>query len=236
MRRAPIRLACPACVGVGMEVATLSNGARLHHCGRCGGTWILRGQIERLRSVPASALRTIIRRADDAGFLCHDCHAPTDRDAVSCPGCGWANTLECPDCGKRMRRETHNGVTVDVCRPCKAVWLDHHELSSLWAVAAAGAIARSPGSNAVAVAGDAGGFLLDALWYAPDLVVGVAHVGVQAAGAGLEAASHLAGAGVHAAANAPEIVSGLAEVAGDAAGGVFSLIAEIIGGLFEGLG
>jgi Zn-finger nucleic acid-binding protein len=236
MRRAPIRLACPTCLGVVLESAALAPGLTIDFCGRCGGTWLLRAQIDRLRTVPATALRTIIRRSDDAGFLCHDCHAPADRDAASCPACGWANTLECPDCGKGMRRETHNGVTVDVCRPCKAVWLDHHELSSLWAVAAAGAVARSPGTQAVAVAGDAGGFLLDALWYAPDLVVGAAHVGVHAAGAGLEAASHLASAGIHAAVNAPEIASGLAEVAGEAAGGVFSLIAEIIGGIFEGFG
>lgn len=236
MRRAPIRLVCPACLGVALESATVAPGLTIDHCGRCGGTWLPRAQTERLRAAPAAAVRAMIRRADDAGFLCHDCHAPMDRDAASCAACKWGNTLECPDCIKPMRRETHDGVTVDVCRPCKAVWLDHHELSSLWAVAAAGAVARSPGSNAAAVAGDAGGFLLDALWYAPDLVVGVAHVGVHAAGAGLEAAAHLAGAGMHAAVNAPEIAGGLAEAAGEAAGGVFSLIAEIIGGIFEGFG
>lgn len=235
MRSAPLRLACPACLGVALESASVGDGARVHHCGRCGGTWLLQEQIVRLRAVPAAALRTMIRRADDAGFLCHDCHAPMDRDAPSCAACRWTNTLECPDCGRPMRREVHQDVTVDVCRPCKAIWLDHHELTSIWAVAAAGVVARAPRGSKVAAAGaDAGGFLLDSLWYAPDLAVGVARVGVHAAGAGLEAASHVAGAGMHAVAHAPELASGLADAAGDAAGTVFSLIADILCGLFEG--
>lgn len=233
MADAPLRLACPACLGVALESADVTDTVKLHHCGRCGGTWLLRGQIPRLRAVPASALRTMIRRADDAAFLCHDCHAPMDRDAASCPGCGWANRLECPDCGKPMRRETHHGVTVDVCRPCTAVWLDHHELSSLWAVTVAGVVAASPVARKVADAGaDAGGFLLDALWYAPDLAFGAAHVGVHAVGAGLEAASHVPGM----LAAVPEAAPAIVEAAGEAAGGVFSLIAEVIGGIFEGLG
>ena len=236
MRKPPQRMECTACLGVAMERASVANGVSLHHCGRCGGTWLLRDQIPRLRAVPASALRAMIRRADDAGFLCHDCHAPMSRDTASCAGCGWTNTLECPGCGQAMRREAHAGVTVDVCRPCTGVWLDHHELSSLWTVAARGAMVRSRRGSKLAAAGaDAGGFLLDSLWYAPDLVVGVARVGIHAAGAGLEAASHVAGAGMHAVAHAPELASGLADVAGDAAGTVFSLIADILCGLFDGL-
>lgn len=239
MRKAPLRLACPACLGVAMEQASVTDGVNVDHCPRCGGSWIPRPQAERLRAVPAAALRATLTRRDEAGFLCHACHAPMERNAEKCAGCGWDNRLECPECGKAMRRETERGVTVDVCRGCKAVWLDHDELASLWAVAAAGAVAvAKPGvAGRIADAGaDAGGFLLDVLWWAPDLAVGAVH----AAGAGIHLAANAAGAGLEAVSHAPgllaaapEMVAGAAEVAGEAAGSVFSVIAEIIGGLFD---
>jgi hypothetical protein len=218
----------------------------------------------------------MIRRANDAGFLCHDCHAPMDRDAASCPGCGWGNRLECPGCGKPMHRKSENSVTVDVCPRCEGVWLDHHELSAaLWTAAAAGAAMQARGGLDIASAvGDGSSFLSDALWYSQDLTSGMAR-GVDAAGTGVEAAGHATGsavelvshtgeAGMHVGASLPEITGGvaegaggfaeaagglaeaagglaeaaggMAEVAGEAAGGVFSLILEVIGAIFEGLG
>jgi len=233
MRSVSLRFACPACLGVALERAQVADGLSIDHCGRCGGTWLLRANAERLRAVPAPALRAMVRRADDAGFLCHGCHAPMDRDSLLCPACGWTNRLECPECGGRMRRETHQGVAVDVCRGCTGLWLDHHELSSLWTASAGHAVARR--RRAGDVAAGTGEFLLDALWIAPDVVT-LAHVSAQAAGAGVEAAAHAAGAGMHAVAHAPEVTIGMLEVIGDVAGAVFTVIAEIIGGIFEGLG
>lgn len=241
MRSAPMRLACPACLGVALEKTAIEPGVEIDHCGRCGGTWIPRPQAERLRAVPAAALRATLSRGAEAGFLCHDCHAPMDRNLARCPGCGWENALECPDCGKAMRRETQQDVAVDVCRGCRAVWMDHGELAALWAAAAAGAVAvaQSGAGRVVDAGADAGGFLLNALWYAPDLVIGAAHVTAHAAGAGLELFGQAAGAAGHAPemlAAAPEMLTGAAEVAGEAAGSVFGFIAELIAGLFEGLG
>jgi Zn-finger nucleic acid-binding protein len=220
-----------------METASVLHDLKVHHCCRCGGTWILRDQAPRLRQVPAAALRATLTRREEASFRCHDCHSAMERDAEACASCRWKNTLECPDCGKPMRRHSTQGVTVDVCGPCRAVWLDHHELNSLWTAAAAGVVAGSSvGGKLAGTGADAGGFLLEALWYAPDLVVYSAYYGSQAAG-------HAIGAGVEAAANAPgmlaampEAAGGMAELASEAAGGVFSLIAEVIAGIFEGFG
>jgi Zn-finger nucleic acid-binding protein len=228
MRDAPLRLSCPACLGVVLEPVTVVPGLDVHHCGRCGGTRILREQTARLRAEPAAAVRATLARRADASFACHGCHAPMERDHAACPSCGWRNRLECPECGAAMRPHAEGGVTVDVCRGCRAVWLDHHELKALWAVAAAGAVAHAPAAGYVA--GDAGGFLLDVLWYAPDLAAGALHATVHAAGAGVEAAAHvpeLVGA-------APELVAVGVEAAGEAAGSVFGFIAEIIAGIFEG--
>jgi Zn-finger nucleic acid-binding protein len=233
----PMRLSCPACLGVALEKVSPAPGVEVDHCRRCGGTWILREQTPRLRAVPVAALRATITRAQDAAFACHSCHTPMDRDTAACPSCRWDNGLECPECGKAMRRQTERDVTVDVCRGCSAVWLDHHELASLWAVAAAGALAGTTvGGKLAATGADAGGFLLDSLWYAPDLVIHTAYYGTQAA-------AHVVGAGVEAATHAPsllaatpELVAGAAEAAGEAAGSVFSIIAEVIAGIFGGLG
>ncbi|HEX6373512.1 MAG TPA: zf-TFIIB domain-containing protein [Longimicrobium sp.] len=230
----PMRLSCPACLGVALEKVSPAPGVDVDHCRRCGGTWILREQTQRLRAVPEAALLATITRAQDAAFACHACHAPMERDAAACPSCRWGNALECPECGKAMRRQTERDVTVDVCRGCKAVWLDHHELASIWAVAAAGAVAASGAAGQIGATGaDAGSFLLDALWYAPDLVVYSAYYGAQAGahvvGAAAEAATHAPGL----LAASPELVAGAAEAAGEAAGGVFSLIAEVIAGIFE---
>ena len=228
-----MRLACPACLGVALEKVSAAPGVDIDHCRRCGGTWILREQTARLRTVPAAALRATITRTDDAGFLCHSCHSPMERDAPFCRWCKWKNALECPECGTAMRRQTERDVTVDVCRGCSAVWLDHHELASIWAVAAAGAVAHYGAAGQMNPALDAGSFLLDALWYAPDLVVHTAYYGAQAGvhavGAAAEAAAHAPGL----LAAAPELAAGAAEAAGEAAGSVFSVIAEVIAGIFE---
>lgn len=222
---APLRLACPACLGVALEKASAGQGVEIDHCRRCGGTWILRDQASRLRAVPAAALRATLTRAGDAAFACHACHAPMDRGAASCLSCGWRNSLECPECGRAMRRQTERAVTVDVCRGCRGVWLDHDELASLWAAAAAGAVAHSRfAGDFGAMDVDAGSFLLDALWFAPELTI-------RAGGAAVEAAAQVPGL----LASTPEVVAGAAEAAGEAAGSVFGFILEIIGGIFEGL-
>lgn len=241
MRDALLRLTCPACLGVALESAPVANGVRVHHCGRCGGTWLFRAQMALLRTVPASAVRTMTRRADDAGFLCNRCHAPMDRNAAACPACRWKNALECPSCGKRLRRQSEKGVTVDVCRGCEALWLDHHELSLLWA-AAAGAVVKARGGMGLDISTGAGD-LLEVLAHAPDLAFAAARGAVHVAGSGLELAGRAASAGLEAASNAPALLSSVPdmigpalEVAGDVAGSVFGVILEIIGGIFDGIG
>ncbi|HST62282.1 MAG TPA: zf-TFIIB domain-containing protein [Longimicrobium sp.] len=232
MHNGPMRLACPACLGVVLAHTNVAQETTLDHCGRCGGTWIPRTQIDRLRAVPAEAVRAMVTRADDAGFLCHSCHSPMDRNAARCAGCRWSNALECPSCGKGLERTTAQGVTVDVCRRCEGVWLDHHELSSLWAAAAAVAVANHGGVlDGMSSLADASS-LLDVLFYAPDLVHGAAYVAVE----GVELVSNVAGAGLEAASNAGGLLSGVGDVlgvVGDAAGAVFGVIGDVFS-IFDG--
>ena len=213
MTDALIRLECPACPGVPMERTVIGSGVAIRHCTRCGGAWVLRGQGPALAAVLAPTLRTILRREPGASFVCHACHAPMDRGAPACPACGWDNRLPCPDCGRTMQRQEHRGITVDVCRACVGVWMDHGELGALWTVRPGG-----ERQGVVATAGDAAGFVLESVWYAPDLAVGAAHLTAHAAVGAVEAAAH-----------APELLSAAAE----GAGSVFGLIAEVLGSLFD---
>ena len=102
MRKAPLRRTCPACLGVALESVPVTHQLKVHHCGRCGGSWLTREQAGRLRQAPSSAMRPLMRRADDAGFVCHGCHVPMERDAATCAACGWDNALECPECTRPM--------------------------------------------------------------------------------------------------------------------------------------
>jgi Zn-finger nucleic acid-binding protein len=228
-----MRLECPACLGLALNRNAVAQATTLDHCGRCGGTWIPRTQIDRLRAVPTETVRAMITRAGDAGFLCHSCHTPMDRDAASCSACKWSNALECPSCGKGLERTTAQGVSVDVCRRCEGVWLDHHELWSLWAAAAAVAAANHGGVlDGMSSIADASS-LLEVLFYAPDLVRGTVYV----AGEGVELVANVAGAGLEAASNAGGVLSGIGDVlsvAGDAAGAVFGVIVDVFS-IFDGL-
>lgn len=237
-----MRLSCPACLARALDVTTVASGAKVHHCQRCGGTWLLRGQISRLRTSSARALRVTICRAADSSFLCHDCHTPLDRDAASCSACGWANRLDCPECGKPMRRKSENGVTVDACGGCQGVWLDHHELSAaLWTAAAASSAVQVHGGPQRAADGGSP-MLLDVVWHSPDLASDLVHAAAHAASAGVEIACHAAGSALGAGSHvpgllssAPEMIGPALDVAGDAAGSVFGAVLKIFGGIFDGI-
>jgi len=150
-----------------------------------------------------------------------------DRDAESCPACGWKNRLDCPICQKTLDRIEKDGLTLDACKPCRGVWFDNHEIAQIWNLEIRRnlpTVQQSDGSVTVADI-----FLLDAFLWAPDLVFltagGVAH----GAGAVAGAAADVASGGLEGVADA---ASGVVEGAGEVAGSVFETIAEIIAGLF----
>lgn len=229
------RYPCPACLGVTLERKGVGKSSTLQidHCRRCGGVWLEYGEVQQLRREPPRALwSAIARRQSRFRMPCHGCHAPFDRDAASCPSCGWKNVLDCPCCGTPMRRESRDGVHLDVCRTCKGAWFDHHELAAVWSLHAATALSRRPAAARLADgAGDAGDVLLQALWYSPEL----AFYGAHAAGHAVAGAARAATSLPDLAAAAPEAATGLMEAAGEAAGGVFEAVLGILEGLFSAI-
>lgn len=217
---ADVRLPCPVCLGAKMvkERAARRRDVVVDRCSRCGGIWFEAGEVQLLR---AGSRFDLPPEAEQHRAKCHACFAVVERDAESCPACGYVNRLECPSCCTPMQRVEHEGVTLDLCRSCTGVWFDRHEISAVWTLALTTAVAKRPGSHGgVDGAGgalDASGALVDALLYAPDVGVMVVHGSARAIGASLEALPELLGAGM------------------DAAGAVFDVLVSIVAAVLEGL-
>ena len=224
------RLPCPVCLGVQMEKVQVGEGRlglTLDHCPRCGGVWFEKGEAQLLaRHSPSTLWKLIPPRKDAPKPPCHGCYAPLERDAESCPACGTKNVLKCPACDRTMERRQHGGLDLDVCTHCKGVWFDHAELRSVWSLAIAEVSGKRPSraGEALAVGGDV---LLESLFWAPGLTL---HAGAALAHGVGSAAGALGSVSAEGAAN---VAMGAAEAVGGAAEGVFSMIMEIVGGLFD---
>ncbi len=223
------RLPCPTCLGVMMEKLKpmREHELVLDYCRRCGGVWFDEGEVLALRNARPKGLgRTVTLRETAYQMPCHSCHTTVDRNALSCASCGWQNHLDCPVCQKTLERLERGDLTLDVCRSCRGVWFDNHELAQIWNMEMrrnVPTVKRPDGAVAVADY-----FLLDAFLWAPDLVFLSASGLAHGAGAVAGGAADVVGGGMGGVA---EVAGGAVEAAGDAAGSVFEAIAEIIGSL-----
>ena len=228
------RWPCPVCLGVAMQKTVVSGqGAdvTLDVCPRCGGIWFERGEARQLaRHGPDALWKEVPRREEQVRPPCHGCGAPLDRDAEQCSACGHHNVLRCPVCDVEMERRVQDALTLDLCRRCQGVWFDHAELSSIWRLNLDAATARATrregrGAAALSTGGDA---LLEAMIWSPDLVFYGASAATHAASAAANALGSVASSGA-----AAEAATHAVGIVGDAAEGLFSMIADIIGGLFD---
>jgi len=218
-----------------MEKVTVGGGSGLHidRCARCGGVWLEHGEVQQMRRASKPALllgkeprQTIFQ------MRCHDCHAPMERAASACPGCGWNNRLDCPACDRQMQTEEHAGLRLDVCRECKGVWFDRHELKAIWGPNFDHSLQNRnrSGSGAVAAAADgAGDVLFTTLFFAPEFL----YLGASAAANLASASARAIPSLPEAAAAAPGAAATIFEAAGEAAGSVFEVIVDIVSGIFD---
>jgi Zn-finger nucleic acid-binding protein len=229
------RWPCPVCLGVAMRKTTVRGAGgevTLDACPRCGGIWFERGEARQLaRQQPEALWKEVPRRAEALRPPCHGCGAPLERDAERCPACGHGNVLRCPACDVEMERRAHGGLVLDLCRSCQGVWFDNAELSAIWRLNLAAATERASkrpgrGADALATGGDV---LLNALFWTPDLVIYGASAATHAVGAAAQTLGSVASSGA-----AAEAATAAVDVVGEAAEGVFSMIADIIAGLFDG--
>ena len=164
---------------------------------------------------PESLWSTIPVRDEPHRAQCHACRALLDRDEPACASCGAKTRLDCPACGTGMLLVREKALTLDVCKRCKGVWFDHHELDEIWKLERGRFVAKRDRRGGLANRGDDGGtgVLFETLFWTPDLVFLGAH-----------AAGHVAAAA--------EAVPGALEAVGEAAGSVFETIVEIVAGVF----
>lgn len=228
------RLPCPVCLGVTMQHVQVGGARQLEVdlCQRCGGIWLERGEIQRLRAQSSSALRTHLEnRTLPQATQCHGCHAPLHRDAGECAACGWTNLLDCPACDRRMKAVWHGTVRLDVCTHCQGTWFDHHELAALWGPQFDATIRRhqlTRNTNSI-VAADMGDIALNVFFFSPDLMmVGGAMVGdaVSATGAVMAQLPEAVAA-------TPEAATAVFEVITETATGVFEVVVLIVTALFD---
>jgi Zn-finger nucleic acid-binding protein len=219
------RWPCPVCLGATMEKVAVHGQDHLtvDHCPRCGGLWLERGEVGRLRARPEKALWAQVDRREAPRPRCHSCHAHLDPDVDECPACGHRVQLLCPPCQHPMDRARYGELTLDVCARCKGVWFDHHELAAIWKLQLGDALTvrRSAPGESVELASYV---LLDALMWHPGLLY-----------YGAAGAAQAASAAVQGIANAPEIAVGAVEAVGEAAEGVFEVVMGVVAALFEGL-
>ncbi len=224
------RWPCPVCLGVRMDKAQFgAKGAKspltLDHCSRCGGMWFELGEVEQMRREKPEALwASIPAKKGRHRAQCHTCRAFVDRDHAKCESCGAKTKLGCPTCTTTMTVVRHGSLTLDLCKQCKGIWFDHHELEEIWKLQRDNAVAKrgflkKRGSDALEEGAE---ILGETLFWAPELVfLGAGLAGHAAAGA-MNAASALADA-------APDVL----ETVGEAAASVFEVIVEIIGSIFD---
>jgi Zn-finger nucleic acid-binding protein len=225
-----IRYPCPVCLGIKLVKLRPAKESNLvvDYCKRCGGIWFDEGEVPLLRQCNAKAFATRVNlRPDVHRMRCHGCGAALERNAHQCQACARGNVLECPGCRKALVPMEREGLRIDICRTCRGAWFDNIELGRIWNSEVTALAQRNRNTVTPAeVAADY--FLLDAVLWAPDILVHGAAVGVHAAGSAL-------GTVVEAMPVLTEIGSAAGSVvegAGDLAGSVFETIAEIIGGLF----
>ena len=222
---------CPVCLGVQMAKQSIgpSSDLILDHCQRCGGIWFDYGEVQGLHQCRPQALwQQIEVRQEDYRMQCHACYVHMERNAAACPACGWQNIIDCPVCDQPLQVTQYEDLTLDLCKRCKGIWFDHIELSTIWNLEVPALRVRQHHLSAILPSAmDTNGlYLLDALSFAPDLIIPSADAIVQT--------GHFVGSdSAELIEQAPEAAASLIETTGDLAGSVFESIANIISGLFD---
>jgi hypothetical protein len=134
--------------------------------------------------------------------------------------------LDCPECLSAMEVVTHGDLTLDLCKRCRGVWFDRHELAALWSFAlSTTALSKSLNSKSPGLEVDAGTMLVDTL-HSAELLAYTPDVGVAV----VEGVAHTASGSIEILAVVPEVAGAVAE----AAAATFEILLEAVAAILSG--
>ncbi len=129
---------CPCCSGQSLVTAKVAEyPMEVWYCQQCDGIWLSETQIQDLLQDPAKKLE-LPHRAQRGSRRCPECHKPM-----------W--TFHYP----------RTFVSVDVCKECHGIWLDHQEFQEIDTVRTAVLKAGVKGPRPEAAKGSLKAFLLE---------------------------------------------------------------------------
>lgn len=240
MTERPFR--CPACADApALRLLNPDLGFRfpLRRCDDCHGVWASSEAVTIARTHYHASHYVMVE--GHGRQACRRCSALLAPGAGACEACGGTQALRCVQCAGPMAVVVVAGVTLDVCRACRAAFFDRGELGLIARAHHRAFQRKMAGPKASKVAsgfGDVGGgdVALEALANGPDLV-GVGFEGAHAAGGlAVEAVEHAAvgaeaAGGVMAAAGETAIEA--AAAGAELAAGVAEAVLEFLGELFS---
>ena len=214
----------------------------LYRCDGCLGIWASHETVAAARQHYHAAHYVMVE--GHGRQACRSCGHLLSRGGHNCGRCRAAQRIACARCERSMTIVLVAGVTIDICKPCKAAWFDRGELGLVARAHAAELAKRFEAGNKRPAAETRGGDdsvadiadVVEVGTELPDLAYGVAR-GAQAAGelavdavegvpAGLEAAGNASAAAGQAAIDA-------ASAAGDLAVETAEALFELLGGIFD---
>jgi Zn-finger nucleic acid-binding protein len=132
------RLLCPYCVTPPeLEVFRRYENVTyepLRFCPRCYGFWAARDSLARGVADPGQEHPAL--RAVPLPPRCRSCAGLLDEDET-CRDCGKKLPLmDCPSCGKQMKRTERANIKLDACGDCHGVWFDGGEINATFNIPA----------------------------------------------------------------------------------------------------
>ena len=222
-RSAPL---CPGCAANRLWSVGAGGRAAIWICRSCQGTFATTEAVARVGRTHGFGHPLL--RVGLGPPTCRSCKSilPT---GDQCPTCD-NQLICCMACAQTMERVTVERLTIDVCRTCRAVWLDRGELGALvtlrrkWGSGGTAERRRSDGGAGIDAPGALDVVAADALLPSLDLGEAVTH--------GVAQAPELV---AHAGEGAITAVQVAGEAAVEGASSVAGVVLELLAGLFDGL-
>jgi Zn-finger nucleic acid-binding protein len=217
---------CPGCAAQRLAPVGVSGPAALWSCRRCQGIFASLAavaQVGRTHGFGHPVLRVGLGVP-----RCRGCTVVLEA-GKDCPTCA-SQLIACAACANTMERIAVERLTIDVCRTCRAVWLDPGELGALVTIWRRRRSVAGSAERMDQRAGMNGPGVVDGLILLPDGIGAGIDLGQAAVSAAEQAPQLIVGAGEGAIAAVQAVGEGAVEGVGSAGG----FLLELLGGLFDG--